>query len=167
MFDAGWVPLPGPERYRPGPRGVAVPNTNRMEERSAGALVFYREGEERKYLLLKYPAGHWDFPKGNIEQGEVPVETMMREVREETGLTSVEPVAGFEKVIEYFYRRDGKRVHKQVIFFLAESRKKDVTLSFEHQEYAWLPLGKALKVVTYANSKKLLNAAEETLTSRG
>lgn len=158
--------MPRPESYKPSPRGVPIPNTNRMEERSAGALIFHREGSERLYLLLKYPAGHWDFPKGNIEKGETPAETMVREVREETGLSDVVAVPGFEKVIDYFYNRDGKRVHKQVVFFLAESKKDSVTISFEHQKFAWLPIGKALDVVTYSNSKKLLKAAEEALTRR-
>lgn len=156
--------MPRPERYRPGPRGVAVPNTNRIEERSAGALVFHRECAERRYLLLRYPAGHWDFPKGNIENGESPPDTMLREVREETGLVDVLPVPGFEKVIDYFYNRDGKRVHKQVVFFLAESNEEKVTLSIEHQSYTWVPFQKAMKVVTYSNSRKLLQAAEERLT---
>ena len=155
--------MPRPERYRPSPRGIEIPHTNRVEERSAGALVFNRDGGVRSYLILRYPAGHWDFPKGNIEKGETPVQTMLREVREETGLVSVEPVQGFERVIEYFYRRDDKRIHKQVVFFLAESRERKVTLSYEHEGYTWAPFERALKVVTYPNSKKLLQAAEERL----
>ena len=105
-----------------------------MEERSAGAVVFRETPSSRVYLLLKYPAGHWDFPKGNIEAGEAPLETMVREVREETGLTSIRMVDGFKNVIEYYYNRDGKRVHKQVTFFFAEPETEErVTLSFEHR----------------------------------
>jgi hypothetical protein len=37
-------------------------------ERSAGAIIFREEGEERYYLLLYHPVGHWDFPKGHIEK---------------------------------------------------------------------------------------------------
>ena len=133
------------------------------EERSAGALVFRTSPSGRVYLLLKYPAGHWDFPKGNIERGETPLETMRREVSEETGVTDVRPVAGFEHVIEYFYNRDGRRIRKQVVFFLAESQQEKVTLSFEHRDYAWLSFDDAFRLVTYPNSKRLLRAAEEVL----
>jgi len=139
---------------------------SRPEERSAGALVFHKTEAGRRYLLLKYPAGHWDFPKGNIEKGESPEQTMLREVREETGLVNIVPVAGFRKVIEYYYKRDGRTVHKQVTFFLAESKEEKVVLSFEHRDYTWLGHADALKVVTYPNSTMLLRAAEDSLKSR-
>ena len=138
----------------------------RGEERSAGALVFHQSPQGRRYLLLKYPAGHWDFPKGNIEKGERPEETMVREIREETGLVDVVPVPGFRKVIEYYYKRDGRTVHKEVTFFLAESKVDKVVLSFEHRDYAWLTIEEALKVVTYSNSTMLLRAAEDSFRAR-
>jgi 8-oxo-dGTP pyrophosphatase MutT (NUDIX family) len=136
-----------------------------MEERSAGAVVFREANPSRVYLLLEYPAGHWDFPKGNIEKGEAPMETMVREVREETGLKHIRVVEGFEHVIEYYYNRGGKRVHKQVTFFLAEAsdRNENVALSFEHRQFAWKSFDEALKVVSYQNSRRLLRAAEELL----
>lgn len=87
---------------------------------------------------------------------------MAREVREETGLADVAPVAGFRKVIEYYYKRDGRTVHKEVTFFLAESKSDAVVLSFEHQDYAWLSYDEAMKVVTYSNSTMLLRAAEDS-----
>lgn len=139
------------------------PSERGPEERSAGAVVYRRAGAARVYLLLKYPAGHWDFPKGNIEKGEEPLQTMRREVREETGLTEITPFEGYRHVIEYFYMRDGRRIHKEVIFFLVESAQKNVTLSFEHQDYAWLGFAEAMKLVTYSNSKKLLGAADKAL----
>ena len=106
--------------------------------------------------MLKYPAGHWDLPKGNIEKGEEPIQTMVREVREESGIIDLKVVPGFEHKIEYFYRRGGKKVHKTVVFFLAETFTDKVTISFEHQEYGWFSLDEALKTVSYANARNLL-----------
>jgi bis(5'-nucleosidyl)-tetraphosphatase len=138
----------------------------RMEERSAGAILFRRTPKGRVYLLLRYPAGHWDFPKGNVEKGERPEETMAREVREETGLVDISRVEGFQRTIEYYYMRGGRKVHKEVIFFLAETHEEKVTLSFEHQQFAWLSYPGALKTVTYSNSKRILEAAEGLLRQR-
>jgi bis(5'-nucleosidyl)-tetraphosphatase len=119
------------------------------------------------FLLLRYPAGHWDLPKGNIERGEKPEETMVREVREETGIVDLRVLEGFEHKIEYFYRRDGKRVYKTVVFFLAETATEQVTISFEHQSYGWFPFSDAMKTVTYPNAKRLIMEAEEFLARTG
>ena len=136
-----------------------------LQERSAGAVVFRRDGWPPFFLLLKYPAGHWDLPKGNIEEGEEPVDTTIREVREETGITDLEVIPGFKEEIEYFYRRDGKKVHKTVVFFLAETRTKEVTISFEHQAYGWFEFDEALKTVTYPNAKRLIKEGEEFIAA--
>ena len=56
---------------------------------AAGGLVF----SDNKVLLIK-KNGFWDFPKGWIEEGEYPMQTAMREVREECGdlsLTILDP----------------------------------------------------------------------------
>jgi len=131
-----------------------------LEETSAGAILFRRDSGKPLYLLLKYPAGHWDLPKGNIEKGEEPLQTMHREVREETGIADVRVLPGFKKEIEYFYRREGRRVHKTVVFFLAETLIDKVTISFEHQAYGWFSFTDAMKTVTYPNAKRLVTEAD-------
>jgi len=137
------------------------------EERSAGAVIFYEDANGREYLLLNYPAGHWDFPKGNIEKGEKPIETAKREIYEETGLKDIEFIPGFERRIEYYYRREGMTIHKTVIYYLARSKSKNVRISWEHKGYIWLPYHEAVRKATYRNSKELLRNAEEFLKKRG
>jgi hypothetical protein len=48
-------------------------------EVSVGAVVFTGEKNKRQYLLLHYPSGHFDFPKGHVEVGETEEETLRRE----------------------------------------------------------------------------------------
>ncbi|MFN7105613.1 MAG: bis(5'-nucleosyl)-tetraphosphatase [Pyrobaculum sp.] len=127
------------------------------DEISAGVVVYHR-GKDVEYLLLHYPAGHWDFPKGNIEPGEAPEETALREVKEETGL-EVKLIEGFREEIEYIYFKGGKKVKKKVIFFLGEANSRDVRLSWEHRGYIWLPFEKALARLTYENSRQVLARA--------
>jgi len=85
---------------------------------------------------------------------------MVREVREETGIVDLRVIPGFEKKIEYFYRREGKKVHKTVVFFLAETSEEKVTISFEHQDYGWFDYAEAIKAVTYPNARRLIREGE-------
>lgn len=128
-----------------------------IEERSAGAVLFNETDSGKVFLLLNYPSGHWDFVKGNIEDKETPHQTVVREIREETGITDVEFIDGFEDKIEYHYQRDGNLIHKEVIFFLAKTKTTDVKISHEHLGYVWLSFDEALKKLTYKNAKNILN----------
>lgn len=134
-------------------------------EVSAGAVVFFLEGGKPLYLLLHYPSGHWDFPKGNIELGETPEETALREIKEETGL-DVELLPGFKEEIHYVYMRGGVRVKKTVILFAAEAKSKDVRISWEHTGFAWLPFEQAVARITYKNSREVLVKAHKYIIAQ-
>jgi bis(5'-nucleosidyl)-tetraphosphatase len=136
-----------------------------VDERSSGAVVFYSESEsaEPEFLLLNYTAGHWDFPKGNIEHGEQEKQAAIREIREETGITDVEFVDGFRMKIDYRYRHGKRLVHKEVVLFLGRTNTKQVVLSHEHVGYAWKNYASAMEHLTYRNAKDLLLAANEFL----
>jgi bis(5'-nucleosidyl)-tetraphosphatase len=137
-----------------------------MEERSAGAVVYRDSAKGRMYLLLQN-AGRWDFPKGGVEKGESELQTVLREVKEETSLNNLKIVHGFRKVIEYFYRRNGKNVHKQVVYLLAVTEDETVKISFEHQGYGWFEFREALDKASYDNSKVTLSEAEKYIKRSG
>ncbi|MEM4536413.1 MAG: NUDIX domain-containing protein [Nitrososphaerota archaeon] len=135
-----------------------------LEERSAGAVVFYLSVGLIEYLLLHYEAGHWDFPKGAIEEGETELDTVRREVWEETGLDKIEIIKDFRKEIEYYYRKLGELVRKRVVFYLARSNVKDVRLSYEHKDYIWLDYPRAMRKLTFRTARNVLEAAHAYLT---
>ncbi|MDP3780034.1 MAG: NUDIX domain-containing protein, partial [Nitrosopumilaceae archaeon] len=58
-----------------------------IKEQSAGTVLFIEEDKEKLFLLLHYPTGHWDFVKGKIENNESPEQAVIRETKEETGIT--------------------------------------------------------------------------------
>ena len=130
-----------------------------MEERSAGAVVFRDTPEGRLYLLLQN-GGRWDFPKGGVEKGETELDTVMREVEEETGLREIKILPGFRKVIEYYYKRNRKNIHKQVVYLLASTSTEKVRISFEHQGFGWFSYEEAVLKASYDNSKMTLSEAE-------
>ena len=127
---------------------------------SSGIILFNDSNKTRKYLLLNYPTGHWDFVKGGVEFGENHHQTASRETKEETGITDIEFVDVFKEEIEYFYRVNKENIHKRVIFFLARTNSINVILSHEHLDFTWLDYESALKKLTYDNAINLLKKSE-------
>jgi len=125
------------------------------EEKSVAAVIFH----DKNYLLLKYGLGHWDFVKGHIEEGESNEETIMRELREETGITEANIIKGFKEKYDYYFKFQGEKIHKYIDCYLIKSNSKDVILSYEHDDYIWLPLKEAIKRATFKNTKTLLKKA--------
>ncbi|MEM1677120.1 MAG: NUDIX domain-containing protein [Nitrososphaerota archaeon] len=135
-----------------------------IEERSAGAVVFYLVNLSPitpEYLLLHYEAGHWDFPKGQIELGEEELDTVRREVREETGIEEIEILPNFRQEIQYFYKKLGELVRKRVVFYIGRSRTKEVRLSYEHKGYAWLNYANAMRRLTFRTARSVLESAHQ------
>jgi 8-oxo-dGTP pyrophosphatase MutT (NUDIX family) len=133
----------------------------RVKERSAGAVVFAGMPGGPEYLLLRYGAGNWGFPKGHVEPGETDVQAAQREVEEETGI----PIAaqrllpGFEDDTDYRFRRGHVLVEKDVRFFLVETQTREVKISHEHSGFVWLPYPAALDRVSFEGPRRILQAA--------
>jgi len=136
-----------------------------MNEVSAGAIIF-RQDSGLHYLLLHYPSGHWDFVKGKIEINENPHNTVVRETKEETGITDLVFVDGFEESVQYDFQYDGKLIHKKVIFFLAKTNTEKIKISHEHLDFVWLEFNEALKKITYQNARSVLLRANQLLVDR-
>ncbi|MGE5153730.1 MAG: bis(5'-nucleosyl)-tetraphosphatase [Bdellovibrio bacteriovorus] len=115
-----------------------------MTRHSAGVVVVRRfEGTPRCLLLRCYD--YWDFPKGEVEAGEDPIQTARREVQEETGLADLDFRWG-EGFIETPPYAGGKIAR----YYLAESKTGEATLPVnpqlghpEHHECRWLDLDDA------------------------
>jgi len=135
-----------------------------INEKSSGAIIFIKD-KEIKYLLLHYGLGHWEFVKGKIENNENDKETIIRETKEEVNIEDLKFIPGFKEKIQFFYKKDKELVKKEVIYYLAETKTKEIKLSFEHIDYKWLNYEESLKQLTFKNSKEILKKAHEMLTS--
>jgi len=127
------------------------------EEFSVAAIVYHKD----EYLLLKYELGHWEFVKGHIEGDESDEQTILRELEEEASIIDAVIVNGFKENYEYSFTFRGQRIHKYVNCYLIKSNTKEVNISYEHEDYVWLPFPQALKRLTYNNAKTLLEKAKE------
>ncbi len=127
-----------------------------IKETSAGAIIFRKD----KYLILHYEKDYWGFAKGKLEKGETEKEAAIREIREETGIKDIKFIKGYKEEEKYFYKnKKGQLINKKVIFFLAESKKDKVKISWEHKGYKWLKFEDAMKILKFKNHKELLKKA--------
>lgn len=118
-------------------------------EKSCGAIVV----DDGKVLLVKHNAGHWDFPKGHVEEGETEIETAIREVKEETNID-----IKIEKENKYISEYSPKEnVMKTVIYFVAEKvGGEDKPQIEEVSDVEWLDVNKAVERITHQRSKEIM-----------
>ena len=119
-------------------------------------------------LLLQYPQGHWDLPKGHVEDSDADnMVTAARELSEETGITEIEFIHGFETKTVYSYKYKGRRTKKQVFWYLATTEKITVKLSKEHRDYMWLDWNLALDMATHNETKSVIEEARAFASQNG
>jgi len=135
-----------------------------IEETSSGVVLFRKENEKILFLLLHYPSGHWDFVKGKMESGESPLVTAIRETKEETGIIDVKFLDYFEEWIQYNFQFEGELVQKKVVFFLGETKTKDIKISHEHLNYTWMDYSTAMEKITFDNAKTVLSKSYALLS---
>jgi 8-oxo-dGTP pyrophosphatase MutT (NUDIX family) len=115
------------------------------------------------------PEGVWALPKGNLDPGEKPDETAVREVFEETGVQGhlVEKLGD----VKYTYtRRDGVRVFKIVSFYLLRAGRGRIgdieeRMRVEVAEARWLPLDEAPKLLAYGGEREMVRKARDRFAS--
>jgi len=108
-------------------------------------------------------------PKGLVDPGEKPLETALREVYEETGVTA-ELVAKLGD-IKYVYTRawgDGERVFKIVSFYLMRYRSGRIDqiapeMRIEVARAHWVRLADAAVRLAYKGEKQMAQRAMEYL----
>jgi len=136
-----------------------------IKETSAGIVLYRKENAKNLFLLLHYPSGHWDFVKGKMEKNETTHETAIREAKEETGITDITFAENFEEWIEYNFKYQGELVQKKVVFFLAETKTKEIEISHEHSGYIWMDYNASMEKTTFDNAKTVLTKAEKLLSN--
>ena len=145
---------------------VKRPYAKRVDEVSAGGLVIDTTGT-MGLLIGRYDhkdaSGKrvlWSLPKGHIEEGETPEEAAIREVAEETGITSA--ITKSLGVIDFWFMAGGKRIHKTVHHFMfAEVGGTLLAQESEVDEVSWFPLAEIVDRLAYPDEKKLIAKSAE------
>ena len=115
---------------------------------AAGGYVLDGKGN---ILIVKTYSRGWDCPGGQVEIGETVEEGVLREIREESGITArVVRLAGiYSNVGTHKYEGTDLDVPTKVMFdFICEYISGECTPSEETSAAQWVPLEKALDYVT-------------------
>jgi bis(5'-nucleosidyl)-tetraphosphatase len=130
---------------------------------SAGVVVVRQTDTGCRYLLLRV-FNYWDFPKGVVEPGEVPLGTACREVQEETGIIQLDFRWG-----KQFQETRPYGAAKVARFYIAHTMQHKVELSVsselgrpEHDEFRWVTYGNGLDLLTDRLRPVLMRARRVT-----
>ena len=132
-------------------------------EKSCGAVVFTKDTEGIKYVIIESKEGYYGFPKGHVEDNETEFETARREVFEETGLR-VEFLENFRIEDSHPFQRNGETRMKYIVYFLAEFsnqflRAQESELNSIHL----MDYETAMSSFQFENSKRILEGAHNFL----
>ena len=129
-------------------------------EKACGAVMYTEFDGQRKYLIIENESGHIGFPKGHVEYGETEIETVIREVFEETALKAV-PEQDFRMEYSYLNKLEHQ---KTAVYYLSHYEYASPTIQQEEINNSWLlTFDEAMEKLNSDYDRIILEAAEKHL----
>jgi 8-oxo-dGTP diphosphatase len=122
---------------------------------AAGGLI-YRDtsGKEiPEILLIHRPDRDWSFPKGKQDLGETLLQTALREVKEETGLTCFAE----ELIGRVSYLVGEKKLKKEVTYWAMTIELGEFAPNSEVNKIQWATVEEAKELLTWDRDQDFLN----------
>ena len=155
--------------HTPQKKDTAKPSTAKRDQKppalskSVGAVVLNPRGHV--LLVFQKKNKYWEFPKGKMEEGERELDTLRREIFEETGIERFRLVRNFRKVMYYDFSYHGRVIQRKVVYYLIQTTER-VHISDEHTQYEWTPLLRARRRLKHKNQVRLMHEVFERVYGR-
>ncbi len=123
-------------------------------------------GTTREFLQLRrsandYLGGTWQTVRGTTEAGESAVQTVLRELREETGLTPLQLYS--IGIVETFYIIAGDTIYHSPAFLACVAGDASVTLDEEHDAFRWINESELDRAFMWPSERPLIAAIRSDL----
>ena len=128
-----------------------------IQYQSAGGVIVNELGEVALVLDKS-----WQLPKGGVEAGGEYLQTAIREIQEETGITELTYIKSYPS-----YTRmsgDGSKF-MTIYYFLFKTTNQSVRPGAEITECKWLPINQVADQLTYKEDKDFFRSIEEELAA--
>lgn len=123
------------------------------KQKSVGAIILNPDNQ----VLIMYSAKnrYWEFPKGKVEKGEKELDTLKREMFEETGIQRFRLHPQFREFLYYRFRVSDMLIQKVVVYYLFKTGTP-VRVSDEHKDFKWVDIDKASQYLKHVNQRDLI-----------
>ena len=133
---------------------------------SFGIVPIYKDTDGYYVAIVKHSiAGHWGLPKGGPEEGEEPLDTAKRELKEETGLVPVE-IKDITVQEKYAFDQDGFSYDKTTTYYIGiVDTMKTETPHPDIDEVKWVKIEEAKNFLTHQSSIDIVEAVIQYLNN--
>jgi dATP pyrophosphohydrolase len=142
---------------------------NELPVRCYGVSSFLlkKDNDNYRVLLLKRKQniqGAWAGVGGRIEEGGKAWQAVLREIKEEAGLTPEKLYS--TDTCEQFYEIDEESIWIAPVFVAYVSNDAAVTINEEHSEFGWFTLEEAILRVSFPEQRRILKHIQEEFVQR-
>ncbi|OZV10741.1 hypothetical protein CIW83_18670 [Tissierella sp. P1] len=119
------------------------------------AFIFSKNPSFKILILKRIPerGGYWQPVCGGVESRENLIETVIREVFEETGISNIKSILDLDYTFTYREIKEGELMEMQDYCFTVEINNiTNIKLSDEHEEYKWCSYNQAKEILKWEHN---------------
>lgn len=124
--------------------------------------ILYSPGANMEYLLLKRPEsrdGGWGPLTGHVEKGEQLIDALQREIKEETGIDELAYIIDLR--VPFSFKKGEEDIEEHS--FGVQVGTREVKLSDEHEEFAWVSFEEAALRIKWPEQKTSLQVLNDMI----
>jgi transcription antitermination protein NusB len=136
-----------------------------IKEVSAGGMVYRKDGDDYKFILILDAYDKWTFPKGHVDGKEKEEEAAVREISEETGLKNLKVIDYLGEAEVKVHKPGDKPFRKLIKYFLVETKDTEIVVPKvdELKDVKWHSKEEALEKIGYKNATEIFETGLEKL----